>query len=118
MPRSINDLVHWKASELKMWFFYYSIPVLEGIMRQDYFNQYLLLLTAISILSSDVITSEMIEVSRDFLHRYVREFETLYGVRYCFINVHQLLHYPDIVQRLGPLWVYICFEYEDLNGKL
>jgi len=24
MPRSVSDLMHWKASELKMWFFYYS----------------------------------------------------------------------------------------------
>ena len=60
----------------------------------------------------------MIEVSLDFSHRYVREFETLYKVRYCFIDIHKLLHYPGIVRRLGPLWLYICFEYEDLNGGL
>ena len=32
--------------------------------------------------------------------------------------MHQLLHLPDIVERLGPLWVYSCFEYENLNGEL
>ena len=118
MPRSIVDLVHWKISELKLWFFAYSLPVLEGIIRQDYFDHYLLLVIAISILNADKITPQMIEISRNYLHKFVREFENLYGLLFCSINVHQLLHLPDIVERLGPLWVYSCFEYENLNGEL
>lgn len=46
MPRSVTELAHWKSSELKLWFFYYSIPVLRGILRQDYFDHYLLLVVA------------------------------------------------------------------------
>ena len=118
MPRSITELIHWKASELKMWFFYYSIPVLQGILREDYFRHYLLLVIGIALLSSDVITPQMLQISRDFLNTYVKQFQTLYGLRFCSINIHQILHYPDIVERLGPLWVYTCFEYEDLNGQL
>ena len=34
------------------------------------------------------------------------------------INVHQLLHLVNVVQNLGPLWVYSCFSFESLNGKL
>ena len=103
MPRSITELVHWKASELKMWFFYYSIPVLQGILREDYFRHYLLLVIGIALLSSDVITPQMLQISRDFLNTYVRQFQSLYGLRFCSINIHQILHYPDIVERLGPL---------------
>ena len=54
--------------------------------------------------------------SREFLDKFVRDFQVLYGLRFCLINVHQLLHYPHIVQQLGPLWSYTCYEYENLNG--
>ena len=32
--------------------------------------------------------------------------------------MQQLLHIPDIVERLGPLWIYSFFEYENLNIEL
>lgn len=31
-------------------------------------------------------------------------------------NVHQLLHFKDSVDNLGPLWNHSCFFHEDLNG--
>ena len=34
------------------------------------------------------------------------------------INVHLLLHLPDTVRELGPLWVYSCFHFEGQNGIL
>lgn len=36
MPRTIDDLLHWKASKLKNWFFYYSLPVMTEIMQREY----------------------------------------------------------------------------------
>ena len=33
-------------------------------------------------------------------------------------NIHLLLHLPDTVKELGPLWVYSCFHFEGLNGML
>ena len=33
-------------------------------------------------------------------------------------NVHLLLHLPDNLRELGPLWVYSCFHFEGLNGIL
>ena len=32
--------------------------------------------------------------------------------------MHQLLHLPDTVQDLGPLFTMSCFDHEDTNGKL
>ncbi|KAK0160280.1 hypothetical protein PV328_007708 [Microctonus aethiopoides] len=29
-----------------------------------------------------------------------------------------LVHLPDCVKNLGPLWAYTCYEYENLNGQL
>ena len=33
-------------------------------------------------------------------------------------NIHLLLHLPDTVKELGPLWAYSCFHFEGLNGVL
>lgn len=75
MPRTITDLKHWKASELKVFCFYYAIPLFEGIMRLDYFQNFVKLIIGLYILSCDIVTDEMIEVARDFLNSFVREFE-------------------------------------------
>lgn len=116
MPRSVDDLIHWKASEMKMFLFYYAIPVLNGIMKEEYFQHFLRLIVASAMLSSERITDMMIEVADDLLHRFVHEFEDLYGLQYCSINIHLLLHLPSCVRNLGPLWAYMCYESEDLNG--
>ncbi|XP_077258856.1 uncharacterized protein LOC143895532 isoform X2 [Temnothorax americanus] len=118
MPRTVLDLCHWKASELKMWFFYYSIVILEGIMNPIYFRHYLLLVSGISLLNSSCVTVKNVEDAESLLHKFVRECPTLYGLQFCSINIHQILHLPDCVRRLGPLWVYSCFPYEDINGKI
>ncbi|CAG5073433.1 Protein of unknown function [Cotesia congregata] len=118
LPRTITDLKHWKASELKIFCFYYAIPIFEGIMRLDYFQHLLKLIIGLHILSCDVITYGMIEVARDLLNCFVREFEQLYGLRYCSINIHLLEHLPDSVKNLGPLWAHTCYESEDLNGQI
>ena len=32
--------------------------------------------------------------------------------------MHQLLHLPDNVKDMGPLFTFSCFDHEDTNGKL
>lgn len=118
MPRTMLDLCHWKASELKMWFFYYSVSILQGIMKPIYFQHYLLLVSGISLLNSSCVTAKNVEDAERLLYEFVRKCSTLYGLQFCSINVHQILHLPDCVRRLGPLWVYSCFPYEDINGKI
>ncbi|XP_026828515.1 uncharacterized protein LOC113562671 [Ooceraea biroi] len=116
MPRCIQDLLHWKASELKTWLFHYSVPVLEGILRQDYFNHssnHLLLVVAISMLNSEQIMFPMINIARDFLNKFVREFEQLYGLQFCSINIHQLLHLSDNVKKGG-----LCGFSPALNTRI
>lgn len=33
-------------------------------------------------------------------------------------NVHGLLHLPDVVKNLGPLWSHSCFPFESANGHI
>ena len=40
------------------------------------------------------------------------------GERYASLNLHYLLHYPEAVQQLGPMWANTCYEFENANGEL
>ena len=33
-------------------------------------------------------------------------------------NVHGLLHLPECVRNLGPLWAHSCFPFEEANRDL
>lgn len=43
---------------------------------------------------------------------------TLLGERYLTGSVHGLLHLPEAVRNLGPLWAHSCFGFESANGDL
>ena len=45
-------------------------------------------------------------------------FPYLYELRYQTINIHNLLHLPQSVRELGPLWTHSCFHFEDKNGYI
>ena len=40
------------------------------------------------------------------------------GDRYMTATVHSLLHLPQSVLYLGPLWSHSCFPFEAANGDL
>jgi len=34
------------------------------------------------------------------------------------MNIHNLLHLPQAVRNLGPLWSHSCFPFESANGDM
>ena len=40
------------------------------------------------------------------------------GERHMLMNVHSLLHLPEVAEDFGPLWAHSCFPYENANGEL
>ncbi|KYN43067.1 hypothetical protein ALC56_02506 [Trachymyrmex septentrionalis] len=88
-------------------FFHFSIPILEGILRQNYFNHYLLVIT-IFMLYSKRITFPMININRDFLNKFVYESENSYSSNIFlkeFIDEYNVLHNKE-------------FYYEDLKFRV
>lgn len=68
-------------------------------------------------MSADSISYELIDTTEAMLHKFVEKFQSLYGLKHCSINVHQLLHLPQCVRDMGPLCDHLCYRYEDLNGQ-
>lgn len=118
-PRDIlKHLAYWKAKEFKNMFHIYALPVLEGVLGKDYFEHFVLLVVAISLLTSESVSFDDVHTARILLHEFVRKFPILYHIQYATLNVHMLLHLPDQVLALGPLQMMACFGHEGLNGDI
>ncbi|XP_053387539.1 uncharacterized protein LOC128551126 [Mercenaria mercenaria] len=118
-PRSISDnLKFWKAAELRSWFYYYSVPCLTGILQPRYLYHYCAFLQAMFLLNQSSISQSDILKSEALLRYFVFLLPTLYGEKCLTLNAHSLLHLPECVKELGPLWSYSCFSFEGANGEL
>ncbi|XP_033730842.1 uncharacterized protein LOC117320344 [Pecten maximus] len=119
LPRKLsNTLHHWKASELRSWLLYYSIPCLKGRLLDVYLTHYSLLVEATQTLLGEGITEDDLQRSDLLLHHFVKSADTLYGDNFLGLNVHNLLHIVPCVRKWGPLWAWSCFCFESFNGEI
>lgn len=118
-PRSISEhLKFWKASELRTWLFYYSIPCIADLLPPVFLYHYCTFVEGIFLLCRSSISASDLEKSEELLRYFVFMFSSLYAEKYLTINIHSLLHLPQTVRELGPLWAFSCFSFEDANGEL
>ena len=119
LPRSlIANFGHLKASELRTFLLFYSIPCLYGILPEQYFQHYILLVEAIYLLLQDSILPGDIAKASALLKHFCLRVKELYATRYETFNIHCLLHVTERVMDLSPLWTHSCFSFEDFNGEL
>ncbi|KAK3925530.1 ADP,ATP carrier protein 1 [Frankliniella fusca] len=118
LPLGVDKLVYWKASLYRNFLLYFSLPTLNGLMKDVYFHHFVLFVDAISLLNGSSVSEIDILKADGLLQQFCEEFEKLYGVRNMTFNLHLLRHIPECVRRLGPLWAFNCFLFEDLNGRL
>lgn len=118
-PRKLSThFKYLKASEYRAFLLYYSLPVLSGILPCQYLNHFSLLVISIHTLLQQSISHRQLLQCQNMINTFCQQFEILYGQRYMSANVHLLLHLPNTVRQLGPLWVYSCFYFEGQNGTL
>lgn len=117
MQRSVSEhLKYWKASELRPFLLFYGAPTLYGILSEDYFQHYLLLVNAIYLLLKDSIIESDLSEAENLLFSFCSSFPAIYMPCFTTMNIHQLLHLVDDVRDLGPLSTHSCFHFEDKNG--
>ena len=76
LPRALEDLEHWKATELKNWLLHYSVAVLRKTLDPIYFFHWTLLVNGIGILCSDSISNDDLRNADAML----RDFVILMGI--------------------------------------
>lgn len=117
-PRSLNEKNTWKANELRSWFLFFGVGVLYEYLPTIYLNHFIHLVAAVSIYLQRQITEADLIDAKMHINKFVLDFEQLYGPHNMVYNLHTLLHLPDCVKNLGPIWCYSNFPFENNNGKL
>ena len=117
-PRTLNELMRWKATEFRQIVLYTGCVVLNGILSTPLYDHFLVLVCAIRILICPQLAEEYADYANDLLHLFVRDSEKFYGKDILVYNTHSLLHLAGDVKNLGPLDSFSCFPYENKLGEL
>lgn len=120
LPRKLEKNLHqYKASELQMLLIFYSIPSFIDFMSPDLLNHFGLLVEGSYILLSDKITGDDLNRAKCVLLEFYANYQNFYGSSNSTLNLHNTcVHLVDYVKKLGPLWAWSCFPYEDMNGSI
>ncbi|XP_060607195.1 uncharacterized protein LOC132759444 [Ruditapes philippinarum] len=120
LPRDIEKhYANYKATELQAFLLFYALPCLTGIQKENFLQHLALLSEAIFILLGDSLTQNCLERSELLLGQFYSQFSELYGEGSCGLNVHNACaHLPMYVRKLGPVWAWSCFGFEDANANI
>lgn len=113
-PRSFEDYLLWDAAEWNLFLLYFSPIALKGRMEKAYYVHFLYLHLAMRIMmSSNHINSEANSfIMGQLLNNFIADFTALYGNEKVDYNVHNLLHFEQIQQRVGSLRKLNGFVYD------
>lgn len=117
IPRTVDMVKYWKASEWRS-FLFYSLPILSGILPSKYLAHWALFVQSMFYLCSDTISQESLHLSEFLLCKFIIFMEPLYGRKEMTYNAHLLSHMHKSVNDWGPLWGTSAFMFESFNGKL
>ena len=122
-PRAMSESQMWKASEWKNWGYFYSIPIVEALVKNEflgasYFENWVHLMTGLSLLNSVCISPSDILRAKQCLEQFQVGFLSLYGEDQFSSNIHLIWHLPDSVKYLGPMWSTSLYQYESFNRVL
>lgn len=78
-PRSLDDLVHWKATEFRQFVLYSGIIALKNSVHVDVYYEFLLLHCAYRLLCSPKQCKSNIETSQTLLDLFVENFPIVFG---------------------------------------
>ena len=67
------------ATEYRNWLFFYSLPCMKGVLDEEYYQHYALLVGGIFFLSGRSISPEELETAGNFLIHFVEMFDAYYG---------------------------------------
>lgn len=113
LPRSLDEVEFWKATEFRTFVLYTGPIVLKGKMKSKFYQHFLIFHTAIRLLISKKTCLFYNDMANTLLRQFVHDYSILYGDEYITYNVHSLIHLPNFVQCHGPLDCFSAFIFEN-----
>ncbi|KAG1649836.1 hypothetical protein GQR58_028608 [Nymphon striatum] len=117
-PRSLDEVDRWKATEYRQFLLYTGKIVLKHILPKAFYDHFLVLSVALSILVSSKLTAEHHEYAHQLLVYFVSKSMELYGKDFLVYNVHCLLHLTKDAARFGCLDSCSAFPFENYMQQL
>ena len=112
-PRSLEEMLNFKATELRTFLCYTGFIGLKGILSREIYENFLLLACAMRILLQDSeLSSRRCMHAKQLLRQFVEGFIEIYGKKHVTYNVHVLIHLADEAERFGSLDNISAFPFE------
>ncbi|XP_071580037.1 uncharacterized protein [Temnothorax nylanderi] len=113
LPRSLEEIEYYKATELRQFLLYTGPVALQNIANKNVYIHFMALSCAIRILSSSELYLTYNNYALQLLEYFVKKYEIIYGTEYLTHNVHGLIHLPADCVKHGPLENFSCFKFEN-----
>ncbi|KAJ8671356.1 hypothetical protein QAD02_002615 [Eretmocerus hayati] len=116
--RDCESIKRWKATELRFFLLYSGPIILRGLLKNNFYNHFILLHVSFRILCSDYFKTKN-DTAKVYLEKFVQAAPLLYGRRFMSINAHNLLHIVDDTINMGcNLSKLSAFPFENCLKKL
>lgn len=113
LPRSLEELEYWKATEFRSFLLYTGPIVLKGRLQKKFYQHFMLLHCGIRLLLNSETCIIYNDLANDILKQFVTQYPNLYGNEFVTYNVHGLIHLSDFVKIHGSLENFSAFKYEN-----
>ena len=117
-PRALAEVDRWKATEFRQFLLYTGKVVLKGILPAPFYNHFLVLSVASSILACPALAKIHLPYASELMKYFVVKAGELYGSEFLVYNVHSLIHLVDDVAQYGSLDQFSSFPFENYLQKL
>lgn len=112
IPRGLNEVLRWKATEFRTFILYTGPVVLQSIISNECYEHFICLHVSMTVLL-DSSHAHILSFIDKLLNYYVKKFGEIYGEEFLSHNLHALLHLCDDYTKFGPLDNCSCFPFEN-----
>jgi len=119
-PRALNEIMRWKATELRQFMLYTGPIVLKNVLSNSLYQNFLLFSVAMTTLVSQQLCGQLCFYAKQLLVVFVDNMKALYGKDMISYNVHGLIHLADDAHKFGALDNFSSFpfqKYTEMNKK-
>jgi hypothetical protein len=119
-PRSLKELLHWKATEFRTFMLYSGFFAMRKILTDNVFPHFMCFSVALNVLLSETLSRDcrFRQFAHELLLHFVSSSAELYGDEFLVYNVHSLTHLAAETEHFGKLDSSSAFIFENYMQKI
>lgn len=117
-PRTLDEVHHFKANELRQILLYTFPIMLKGFVSEQLYGEVMLYHVAFRLLQDPNDCRQNANAAREFLELFVSQYSASFGIQNFTYNTHCVLHIPDCVEQYGQLYSFRGENYNRILKKL